>query len=165
MPTIDERRAARARLGRAEVARIRDRRRFKETAVPSGETRMLAHPDATGTMFPGAVRDWVPGIGEYLLKDGAHNSKIGGDVAVGAIAGASIYTLSWEERATCPRGCEHWRSCYGNNMNRARRWRSSAGTGPASRPWPAWCLAFGQTTRARSSSALTAGRWSSSTRG
>lgn len=32
-----------------------------------------------------------------------------------------IYTLSLEERATCPSTCDHWTTCYGNNMPLAYR--------------------------------------------
>jgi hypothetical protein len=32
-----------------------------------------------------------------------------------------IYTLTLEERASCPLTCKHWRSCYGNGMMVASR--------------------------------------------
>jgi len=32
-----------------------------------------------------------------------------------------IFTLTLEERATCPRTCGHWDDCYGNNMPFAHR--------------------------------------------
>lgn len=32
-----------------------------------------------------------------------------------------IFTLTLEERATCPRSCIHWRDCYGNKMNWSAR--------------------------------------------
>lgn len=122
---IDATKAIRAANSRAKVAQIRDRRRFKEVPAPTGQTNRFAAASATGTVFPHTVLDWSPSVGETILKDGAHNAKIGGDVAIGHLAGAKIFTLSLEERATCPRDCLHWRSCYGNNMNRARRWRHS----------------------------------------
>jgi hypothetical protein len=37
------------------------------------------------------------------------------------MAGMPIYTLTLEERATCPTSCGHWRSCYGNSMHFAHR--------------------------------------------
>lgn len=56
-----------------------------------------------------------------LLKSGVNSSKIGGVVMKGKWRGMPIYTLTLEERATCPTSCGHWRSCYGNQMNFALR--------------------------------------------
>lgn len=56
-----------------------------------------------------------------LLVSGHANVKIGRDVRKGKFRGYWIYTLALEERATCPRSCEHWQSCYGNNMPFAKR--------------------------------------------
>ncbi len=73
------------------------------------------------TLFPGQVR--TPDHDSILFKPGANNSKIGSHVAKGKLwAGFPIYTLALEERATCPRACEHWNDCYGNHMPFARRW-------------------------------------------
>ncbi|MEM6586709.1 MAG: hypothetical protein AAF692_13235 [Pseudomonadota bacterium] len=58
-----------------------------------------------------------------LLIDGVNQRKIGRRVTKGAWAGMPIFTLTLEERATCPRSCEQWLSCYGNNMPFARRHR------------------------------------------
>lgn len=99
----------------------RDRRRFKDTKPPSGEARVLADAEATGAIFPGRVA--APAEGRPVLVGGANNRKIGGDVLVGRLRGAKILTLTLEERATCPRACQHWRSCYGNNMQWPTRWR------------------------------------------
>ena len=52
-----------------------------------------------------------------VFKSGRHSRKIGSHVTKGAWSGMPIYTLSLEERATCPRSCSHWRDCYGNKMN------------------------------------------------
>lgn len=60
---------------------------------------------------------------EWLLKSGEHSAKIGREVLKGAWKGFPIYTLTLEERATCPASCRHWSSCYGSNMPFARRWR------------------------------------------
>lgn len=122
MRPIDEVKAERAARGRAKVAEIRDRRRFTDTVAPTGAANRLVPATADRSVFQLAVKEWSPDLGEYVLKDGAHNSKIGGDVSVGDLAGAKIFTLSFEERVTCPRDCSHWRDCYGNSMNRARRW-------------------------------------------
>lgn len=57
-----------------------------------------------------------------LLVSGFSNVKIGRDVRLGEnFVGYHIYTLSLEERATCPSTCHHWRTCYGNNMPFATR--------------------------------------------
>lgn len=57
----------------------------------------------------------------HVLVSGHNNVKIGRDVRKGPLRGYWIYTLTLEERATCPATCQHWRSCYGNNMPFAGR--------------------------------------------
>jgi Gene product 88 len=82
----------------------------------------VGHPATveSRTVFPTMVFD----VGEeWLLKSGDHSAKIGGRVTKGAWKGFPIYTLTLEERATCPVSCRHWSSCMGNNMPFARRWR------------------------------------------
>lgn len=71
------------------------------------------------TKFPTRVMsvDEMPS----LLVSGHSNVKIGRDVRKGHLKGYWIYTLSLEERATCPTSCKHWQSCYGNNMPFAKR--------------------------------------------
>lgn len=115
--TIDQRKARRAEGARAKV---RDRRRFKLTPVPTGEGGVVAPAEAKGTIFTSRVFDLTD---DPVLKDGAHNSKIGGDVLVGRLRGAKIFTLTLEERATCPKSCALWQTCYGNSMPHSRRWR------------------------------------------
>jgi hypothetical protein len=56
-----------------------------------------------------------------LLVSGRNSRKIGATVARGRWAGSPIFTLTLEERATCPRSCAEWSTCYGSNMNWARR--------------------------------------------
>lgn len=56
-----------------------------------------------------------------LLVSGHDNVKIGRDVRVGKLTGYWLYTLSLQERATCPRACHHWSNCYGNGMPFAKR--------------------------------------------
>lgn len=56
-----------------------------------------------------------------LLVSGYNNVKIGRDVRKAKFRGYWIYTLSLEERKTCPRSCQHWQTCYGNNMPFAKR--------------------------------------------
>jgi len=61
-----------------------------------------------------------------LLISGKNSRKIGCIVANGRLKGFPIFTLTLEERKTCPSTCREWRTCYGNSMNWARRIR----TGP-----------------------------------
>lgn len=56
-----------------------------------------------------------------LLVSGHSNVKIGRDVRIGRFKGYWIFTLSFEERRTCPRTCHYWETCYGNNMPYAKR--------------------------------------------
>lgn len=51
-----------------------------------------------------------------ILRSGYSNRKIGRKVLKGRWAEMPIYTLTLEERATCPRTCHHWRTCYGHGM-------------------------------------------------
>lgn len=75
------------------------------------------------TLFPTMVRDVG---GERLLKPGENSGKIGRVVTKGPWKGFPIYTLTLEERATCPTSCRSWASCYGNHMPFARRFRHGA---------------------------------------
>lgn len=56
-----------------------------------------------------------------LLKTGDNSYKVGKKLTKGAWKGQPIYTLTLEERATCPRSCLQWDVCYGNNMPFAHR--------------------------------------------
>lgn len=62
-----------------------------------------------------------PGFADRLLKSGMHNHKIGRLVTRGHWQGMPIFTLTLEERRTCPSTCDHWRDCYGNKMNWSER--------------------------------------------
>lgn len=73
-------------------------------AALDGTTRFLARRRASAGV-------------DRLLIDGANNRKIGGKVFKGALRGVPVFTLTLEERATCPRSCRHWLDCYGNVMN------------------------------------------------
>jgi hypothetical protein len=72
------------------------------------------------TKFPSTVQEVSDDI--PVLKSGVNNEKIGGKITKGDWPGP-VYTLTLEERATCPNTCHHWLSCYGNNMNWPVRWR------------------------------------------
>lgn len=76
------------------------------------------------TLYPTTV---VPVDGLLnVLVSGANHWKIGGEIRKGTWAGFPVYTLTLEERATCPVACRHWRSCYGNHMRWAKRVRHGA---------------------------------------
>jgi len=55
------------------------------------------------------------------------NRKLGTRVTKGRWKGMPIYTLTLEERATCPTSCNLWDVCFGNNM----RWAERITHGPA----------------------------------
>lgn len=71
------------------------------------------------TLFPSSVSSMLES--PRALVSGKNSAKIGDRVTRGPWAGLPIYTLTLEERATCPRTCHHWLTCYGNSMPRARR--------------------------------------------
>lgn len=90
--------------------------------TPTGTGVMLAadHPAVRSarTLFPGK-RD-----SEYrhdLLKSGYWQRKLGNRVTKGRWRGMRIFSLTLEERATCPRDCAVFRSCYGNGMQHSVR--------------------------------------------
>lgn len=57
-----------------------------------------------------------------MLKPGGNNKKLGSKITTGAWKGAAIYSLTLEERNSCPTDCEQWYNCYGNNMPFAARY-------------------------------------------
>ena len=59
-----------------------------------------------------------------LLQPVDGNRKIGGGhliVTKGKWRGMPCFSLTLEERATCPTDCQQWANCYGNNMRFAPR--------------------------------------------
>jgi hypothetical protein len=75
------------------------------------------------TIYPSTVR---AGRDRWALKSGENSAKIGGLVMKGKWTGFPIYSLTLEERATCPTSCHHWRSCFGNKM----QWTDRVAAGP-----------------------------------
>jgi hypothetical protein len=69
------------------------------------------------TLYPSTVRP----ARRMALKSATNAKKIGGEIRKGKWRGFPAYTLTLEERATCPRSCHHWRSCFGNHMQWAER--------------------------------------------
>jgi hypothetical protein len=76
------------------------------------------------TLFPNRVA--APDGLINLFKSGKNNRKIGSHVTKGMWAGMPVYTLTLEERATCPTVCGSWNSCYGNHMSWPTRWKAGA---------------------------------------
>lgn len=99
--------------------------RFPHRGGKGGRPYLPAWNDAAlvegRTVFTSTVRH--PDQGGALLKTGHNNPKIGRTITKGKWKGFPIFMLTLEERATCPRTCELYRSCYGNNMHLAHRWR------------------------------------------
>lgn len=59
-----------------------------------------------------------------LIQPATTNAKLAGGkgiVTKGRFKGLPMYSLTLEERKTCPRSCQQWNSCYGNNMPFANR--------------------------------------------
>ena len=57
----------------------------------------------------------------YQIIKKAKNIKLGTTVTKGRHTGKLMYTVTFEERATCPTYCKHWYDCYGNTMPFAHR--------------------------------------------
>lgn len=97
-------------------------RRFG-TVEPTGRgiTLPAFHQSARGgrSMFPSRV--FAPDEVQRVLKSGHQSRKIGAFATKGPRKGWPIYTLTLEERNTCPRTCREWLTCYGNNMQAAER--------------------------------------------
>lgn len=79
------------------------------------------HPAMTEmrTIFPTRVRR--PVDVDRVLVSGHSSAKIGDRVGKGPWRGMRIFTLTLEERATCPETCHNLASCFGNSMNAAIR--------------------------------------------
>ena len=76
------------------------------------------------TIYTNNVYDSISHNGK-LLKI-SHNKKLGKEKIVkGRHKGKYIYSLSLEERKTCPTSCFHWKTCYGNNMPFAHRFTAN----------------------------------------
>lgn len=58
---------------------------------------------------------------DRVFIDAVNNRKIGAVVQKGRLQGFHVYTLTLQERKTCPASCKLWSCCYGNNMNWPKR--------------------------------------------
>lgn len=98
-------------------------RRFAGVESSAGPKIILTdhHPAVRKgtTFFPSTV---IPAADEVrMLKSGHNSRKIGAKLEKGRWKGQPIFTLTLEERDTCPRSCKEFTTCYGNNMPFARR--------------------------------------------
>ena len=86
-----------------------------ENAIKNGESVFHAHK----------VKSVLDGMGktEKVIKK-SKNKKLGKKVTKGIFKNMPIYTVTLEERATCSNTCEHWKTCYGNNMPFATRYKA-----------------------------------------
>lgn len=98
--------------------------RFQQAKAEPERTVGLAadHPAVVEgrTLFPNRVAR-TEGSMRFLVS-GVNNAKIGKTVEKGPWAGMPVFTLTLEERKTCPRSCEVWRDCYGNSQQWPNRW-------------------------------------------
>jgi hypothetical protein len=99
-------------------------RRFTDVKKLEPETVLPLPKDNTAvvegrTLFPTRVKKSEEQA--RVLVSGKNSRKIGLKITKGPWKGMPIFTLTLEERKTCPRSCEQWRTCYGNNMQFARR--------------------------------------------
>lgn len=83
---------------------------------------------ATGrTVFQSTLKDTSTqalGKTEKVIKEST-NVKLGKHVTKGKLKGFRIFTVTLEERKTCPVSCAHWANCYGNNMPFATRYAAN----------------------------------------
>jgi hypothetical protein len=100
----------------------------------AGVTLSALHPAyRTGrTIFSSRVFD--ADEVKRVLKDGHQSRKIGKTATKGHRRGWPIYTLTLEERATCPRTCAAWAFCYGNHMQASSASPASSPARVARRP-------------------------------
>ena len=109
------RRALNLTVGQLEGARMRLNLHAK-----AGKPLVLG-ADHPAVIEGRALFHSVPELRPPLLKPGLHSPKLGNIVAKGRWRGMRLFSLTLEERATCPRSCSHWRGCYGNHMPWAAR--------------------------------------------
>ena len=108
---------------------MRTKARFASRPLHNQSASLLPfdHPAVTAgqTIYPLTVRPARSGE-RWAIKRGEHQRKIGGEIFKGRWKGFPVFTLTLQERATCPTSCHHWRSCFGNGM----RWADRVEAGP-----------------------------------
>jgi hypothetical protein len=88
------------------------------------------HPAVVGARSQFVSRVFNAADVPRLLISGVNSKKLGKRVSKGKWSGLEVFTLTLEERATCPRTCAQWRTCYGNSTHLARRIRIDASFWP-----------------------------------
>ena len=85
----------------------------------------LAIKNGVSVFHAHKVKSVSDGMGktENIFKKST-NIKLGRKVTRGVHKGKIIYTVTFEERATCADTCAHWSTCYGNNMPFATRYKA-----------------------------------------
>jgi hypothetical protein len=80
---------------------------------------------ASKSVYANRVKSVSDGMAksETVIKKST-NIKLGKKVTKGKLSGFPIYTVTLQERATCPTSCIHWHDCYGNNMMFAVRYNA-----------------------------------------
>ena len=76
------------------------------------------------TVYAASVRHEAEQM--HVLIEGKNSWKIGNQIEKGRWKGFPVFTLTLEERATCPRSCALWVDCYGNQMHWAQRIEANA---------------------------------------
>lgn len=114
---------AKRRTNRVKARDSSGQRRFQPPATKRKAIIALEAHDprlvAGITIFPTSV---IPASKlPRLLKSGHNSRKIGKIATKGRWRGFPIWTLTLQERATCPRTCLEFATCYGNNMPFADR--------------------------------------------
>lgn len=101
------------------------RRRYRPAKPEHGQVIRLAedHPAVVEgrTLHQRLLRS--PNEDDWVLKSGEHNRKLGSHVTKRKWQGFPIFSLSLEERATCPRSCAVWNICYGNHVSQYKAYR------------------------------------------
>ncbi len=102
---------------------MRPERRFSGRRAKPYPPLSNSHPAVVNghTVYQSMVRSAVPG--ERVLKSGEHSRKLGSFFSKRPWKHMPIYSMTLEERRTCPRSCAVWSECYGNSMHRAVRWK------------------------------------------
>lgn len=70
------------------------------------------------TLFPSQVSQ----PDNSVLKSGDNQRKLGKQITKGKWKGFPVFSLTLQERATCPTACLQYAACYGNNMHHATRY-------------------------------------------
>lgn len=92
-------------------------------AKPTGHGKSLRDDHLAVVEGTTLFRHSVISANENVLKPGKFSAKLGEKIDKGPFRGRAIFSLSLDERASCPRSCLHWNDCFGNNMPWAKRYR------------------------------------------